>query len=208
MLFAASESAVTKKPRLRLTMRRSSSVRPFGSFHSAMSRLIWISCGIQWLAHADEVLLPRPLVLERHELVDVGLAVDDALVGDAGSVGRSARELRRARPTQLVATGRPRAPAGTKPAVPWQAECRTSPAIPRLRRSPPYRRRTAASCFSSAASSWPLLAGLAFGVVDRAELRLGRPARLAATPPSLGTAFSWPAVTVDFSADVAPSVRR
>jgi hypothetical protein len=28
-----------------------------------------------------EVLLPGPLVLERHQLVDVGLAVDDALVG-------------------------------------------------------------------------------------------------------------------------------
>src|SRR5574337_1302027 len=50
MLFAASESAVTKKPRLRLTMRRSSSVRPLGSFHNAMSRVMLISCGIQWLA--------------------------------------------------------------------------------------------------------------------------------------------------------------
>src|SRR3954463_2762641 len=48
MLFAASESAVTKKPRLRLTMRRSSSVRPFGSFQVAMSRDMLISCGIQW----------------------------------------------------------------------------------------------------------------------------------------------------------------
>src|SRR5574338_762370 len=53
MLLAASESAVTKKPRLRLTTRRSSSVKPFGFFHSSMSRLIWISCGIQWFAHAD-----------------------------------------------------------------------------------------------------------------------------------------------------------
>src|SRR6478735_12748692 len=53
ILLAASESAVTKKPRLRLIRRRSSSVRPLGSFHSAMSRLIWISCGIQWFAHAD-----------------------------------------------------------------------------------------------------------------------------------------------------------
>src|SRR5688572_5560673 len=52
MLFAASESAVTKKPRLRLMMRRSSSVSPFGSFHSWMSRLMLISCGIQWLAQA------------------------------------------------------------------------------------------------------------------------------------------------------------
>src|SRR2546425_13309418 len=52
MLFAASESAVTKKPRLRLTTRRSSSVRPCGSFHSWMSRLMLISCGIQRLAQA------------------------------------------------------------------------------------------------------------------------------------------------------------
>src|SRR3982751_2482873 len=51
MLFAASESAVTKKPRLRLTMRRSSAVRPFGSFQVAMSRDMFTSCGIQWLAH-------------------------------------------------------------------------------------------------------------------------------------------------------------
>ncbi|MCY1552067.1 hypothetical protein D9M68_884420 [compost metagenome] len=50
MLFAASESAVTKKPRLRLTMRRSSSVSPFGFFQRAMSRDMLISCGIQWLA--------------------------------------------------------------------------------------------------------------------------------------------------------------
>src|SRR5215212_11578775 len=50
MLLAASESAVTKKPRLRLMMRRSSSVRPFGSFHRAMSRFMFTSCGIQWLA--------------------------------------------------------------------------------------------------------------------------------------------------------------
>src|SRR5215470_14176911 len=51
MLLAASESAVTKKPRLRLMMRRSSSVRPLGSFHVAMSRDMLISCGIQWFAH-------------------------------------------------------------------------------------------------------------------------------------------------------------
>src|SRR3546814_1500149 len=51
MLLAASESAVTKKPRLRFTMRRSSSVRPSGFFHKAMSRDMFISDGIQWLAH-------------------------------------------------------------------------------------------------------------------------------------------------------------
>src|SRR5574340_1223428 len=50
MLLAASESAVTKKPRLRLTRRRSSSLRAVGSFHCAMSRLMFTSCGIQWLA--------------------------------------------------------------------------------------------------------------------------------------------------------------
>src|SRR4029450_3063410 len=49
MLWAASESAVTKKPRLRLMIRRSSSDRPLGSFHVAMSRDMLISCGIQWL---------------------------------------------------------------------------------------------------------------------------------------------------------------
>src|SRR3954465_10902373 len=52
MLLAASESAVTKKPRLRLMMRRSSSVRPFGSFHVAMSRVMLTSCGIQWFEQA------------------------------------------------------------------------------------------------------------------------------------------------------------
>ena len=52
MLLAASESAVTKNPRLRFTRRRSSSDRPWLSFQSAMSRLMLISCGIQWLAQA------------------------------------------------------------------------------------------------------------------------------------------------------------
>src|SRR5436190_21737008 len=51
MLLAASESAVTKKPRLRFTINRSSSVRPFGFFHRAMSRFMFTSCGIQWFAH-------------------------------------------------------------------------------------------------------------------------------------------------------------
>src|ERR1700744_478161 len=53
MLLAAGESALTKKPRLRLMMRRSSSVSPFGSFHRAMSRDMLISCGIQWFAQPD-----------------------------------------------------------------------------------------------------------------------------------------------------------
>ena len=50
MLLAASESAVTKKPRLRLMIRRSSSLNPLGSFHVAISRDMFTSCGIQWFA--------------------------------------------------------------------------------------------------------------------------------------------------------------
>src|SRR5512134_533078 len=64
MLFAASESAVTKKPRLRLTSRRSSSVRPFGSFHSAMSRDMFTSCGIQWLAQVARYFSQAHLYLK------------------------------------------------------------------------------------------------------------------------------------------------
>src|SRR3954465_416289 len=50
MLFAASQWAVTKKPGLRLTIRRPSSVRPVGLFRVAMSRDMFTSCGIQWFA--------------------------------------------------------------------------------------------------------------------------------------------------------------
>src|SRR5690349_20567386 len=64
MLLAASESAVTKKPRLRLTMRRSSSVRPRGSFHSWISRLMLISCGIQWFAQAERYFSQAHLYLK------------------------------------------------------------------------------------------------------------------------------------------------
>src|SRR3954467_8613914 len=63
MLLAASESAVTKKPRLRLMMRRSSSVRPLGSFHNAMSRVMFTSCGIQWLAQVDRYFSQAHLYL-------------------------------------------------------------------------------------------------------------------------------------------------
>src|SRR6185437_9625827 len=56
MLFAARLSAVTKKPRLRLTISRSSSVRPAGFFHSSMSRCMLISCGIQWFAQPARYL--------------------------------------------------------------------------------------------------------------------------------------------------------
>src|SRR5512139_1320345 len=63
MLLAASESAVTKKPRLRLMTRRSSSVSPFGSFHSAMSRDMLISCGIQWFAQVERYFSQAHLYL-------------------------------------------------------------------------------------------------------------------------------------------------
>src|SRR5690606_23674530 len=49
MLFATSDSEAAKKPRLRLIMRRSSSVSPSFDFHSAMSACIDTSVGIQWL---------------------------------------------------------------------------------------------------------------------------------------------------------------
>ena len=91
MLLAASESAVTKKPRLRLTTRRSSSVSPFGSFHSCD-----VAAHVDFLRHpvvgaGGDVLLPGPLVLEGHQLVDVGLGVDDLLVLDRDAAERVVR---------------------------------------------------------------------------------------------------------------------
>src|SRR4051794_34507604 len=64
MLLAAREPAGTKKPRLRLMMGRSSSVRPFGSFHNAMSRVMFTSCGIQWLAHVERYFSQAHLYLK------------------------------------------------------------------------------------------------------------------------------------------------
>src|SRR6185503_10758687 len=64
MLLAASESAVTKKPRFLLMMSRSSSVSPFGFFHVAMSRFMLISCGIQWLAQPLKYLSQAHLYLK------------------------------------------------------------------------------------------------------------------------------------------------
>ena len=55
-LFATNESAVEKKPKLRLMIKRSSSVKPLGSFQRATSALILISLGIQWLAQAVKYL--------------------------------------------------------------------------------------------------------------------------------------------------------
>uniref|UniRef100_E6QV94 Uncharacterized protein n=1 Tax=mine drainage metagenome TaxID=410659 RepID=E6QV94_9ZZZZ len=63
ILFAARLSAVVKKPRLRITIRRSSSLSAVGSFHCAMSRLMLISCGIQWLAQPARYLSHAHLYL-------------------------------------------------------------------------------------------------------------------------------------------------
>src|SRR5512138_2345576 len=64
MLLAASESAVTKKPRLRLMMSRSSSVSPLGFFHVAMSRFMFTSCGIQWFAQPERYFSQAHLYLK------------------------------------------------------------------------------------------------------------------------------------------------
>src|SRR6266851_8049770 len=64
MLLAASESAVTKNPRFRLTMSRSSSVSPSGFFHRAMSRFMFTSCGIQWFAQPERYLSHAHLYLK------------------------------------------------------------------------------------------------------------------------------------------------
>src|SRR5690606_17736992 len=45
-------------------MRRSSSVRPCGSFHRAMSRVMLISCGIQWLAQVARYFSQAHLYLK------------------------------------------------------------------------------------------------------------------------------------------------
>src|SRR5436190_16311480 len=63
MLFAARLSAVTKKPRLRFTMSRSSSVSPSGFFQRAMSRFMLISCGIQWFAQPERYFSQAHLYL-------------------------------------------------------------------------------------------------------------------------------------------------
>src|SRR5690606_25456392 len=53
MLLATRLSDAAKKPRLRLSMRRSSSVRPSFDFHNAMSACIETSVGIQWFLQPD-----------------------------------------------------------------------------------------------------------------------------------------------------------
>src|SRR6185369_1932562 len=106
MLLAASESAVTKKPRLRLTMRRSSSVRPFGSFHVAMSRDMLISCGIQWFEQVARYFSQAHLYLNGTSwltsvwplMIRLSAALTRRLAGGA-TIAASGAEARRSRPT-------------------------------------------------------------------------------------------------------------
>src|SRR3954470_16174055 len=117
MLLAASESAVTKKPRLRLTTRRSSSVRPLGSFHSWISRLMLMSCGIQWLAQAAMYFSQAHLYLNGTSWLTSALELMTFL---------SSTETRRT-VVSLFDTGLLPEPAGTKPLTGgWIA----SPGIP------------------------------------------------------------------------------
>src|SRR6266446_6073207 len=105
MLLAASESAVTKKPRLRFTSLRSSSVRPLGSFHSAMSRLMLISCGIQWLAQAAMYFSQAHLYLKGTSWLTSALELMTRL---------SSTETRRSAFSAFAGGALPD-PAGTKP---------------------------------------------------------------------------------------------
>ncbi len=105
MLLAASESAVTKKPRLRLTIRRSSSVRPFGSFQVAMSRDMFTSCGIQWLAQVARYFSHAHLYLNGTSWLTSVCAVDDALVGGLDAARGLRRDARAPRATAVGARG-------------------------------------------------------------------------------------------------------
>ena len=201
MLFAASESAVTKKPRLRVMMRRSSSVRPFGSFQVAMSRLMLISCGIQWLAQAERYFSQahlylngtswltsvRPLMMRlsstrmrRSSSACADAAASccprscapPALPDDAGMKPRTAR--------------RPRPGIGDTATSSSKLSMFISPVW-----SPAYWHA------SHSGSSTEQNFGSAGSALFAAE----------GIPPS-GTAFNCPAFTVDFSAWVAPIERR
>src|SRR6185503_2306410 len=90
MLLAASESAVTKKPRLRFTMSRSSSVNPSGFFQRAMSRFMFTSCGIQWLAQPERYFSHAHLYLNGTSWFTSVLALMTRLSSARTRVWRSA----------------------------------------------------------------------------------------------------------------------
>src|SRR5262245_1989411 len=166
MLFAASESAVTKNPRLRFTIRRSSSVNPFGSFQSAISRLMLTSWGIQWFAHAARYFSHAHLYLNGTSWLT---SVRPLMIRLSSS------RIRRWSPLGLAGSDdcsrAPGAgavvPVGTKPAIPGMpnAEIECIASVP-----------TAVTSSSNCnilllrLLLGLLLASLAFWVVDRAEL--------------------------------------
>src|SRR3954470_18913257 len=104
MLFATRDSAVAKKPRLRFSISRSSSVRPSRDFHSEMSACIDTSVGIQWLlqaaryfSHAQVYFSGSSWLTSARELI----------------IALSATSTRAA-PIERVLTGRPRTPGGPR----------------------------------------------------------------------------------------------
>ena len=138
-----------------------------------------------------EVLLPRPLVLERHQLVDVGLAVDDALVGDVDAPQFRRRFRRRAAGGWRnpfggnVVTASPAGTTARRLVAPCccsivsllycygrrARDTFTESSVGSARRSLVNLHRLLSSSVRIVPA---LLARFALGVVDRAELRVGR----------------------------------
>ena len=94
MLLATRLSEAAKKPRLRLIARRSSSLSPSLrlperdiGLHGNLSRHPVIVAG-------GEVLVPRPVVFQRQQLVHVGAAIDHALLVDGDAPERASRRGR------------------------------------------------------------------------------------------------------------------
>src|SRR5918993_3216784 len=122
MLFAARLSAVTKKPRLRLTISRSSSVSPPGFFHSSMSRCMLISCGIQWfaqparyLSHAHRYLNGTSWLTSAAPLITRLSSSRTRLVVVTGcwrSVSKSCTGSRESRPPPMLPTASARIVSG------------------------------------------------------------------------------------------------
>src|SRR3989304_2995088 len=195
MLVAASESAVTKKPRLRLTMRRSSSVRPFGSFHSAMSRLMLISCGIQWLAHAARYLSQPYLLVHGTSWLPSLPPLMTRL-----SSTRMRRRLGAEGPSDCGRAG----PGNT--GINPVADCVASAGIAFDPISSSNESMPGLSRFPTGAHWQDSHTGLSmehnFGDSSSAATRAED------IPPSAETALSCPDSTVDFSAWVPPRARR
>ena len=160
---------------------------------------------------AGEVLFPGPLVLERHQLIDVGLAVDDALVLDLDPTMTARRRLLSTAADGLFSTAVDGA-IGTK----LETVCRPSPVMV------VGSSNCSIACFLDPlfllAKLMPLNLQMSITVHDVRSLywqtshsgfsmaqNFGSSpsasrAGAADIPPSEGTALSCPAFTVDFSA--------